>query len=211
MRKRLRDEAYSPDLIRDRMYNLFFDIFTDSFDIDDEDLKDGDVDSIYDIFELLYFEEGMVLSDIINEMLDDGEVVSILRKLGITKMDFINFMYEFWGELEDENLVSSSEYSGLGYEFESVYRGSGGSRRRHELARKNRWVQRTKVRHDVIPDDTFTKSADEIVDILLDVSGGDVGLAVKRINYYINRAGRKLSNRRSVLRAKRILMSMEEE
>lgn len=55
------------------------------------------------------------------------------------------------------------------------------------------------------PEGLFTKSADEIVRGLLKDSNNDLTKAIRRINFYINRAGDNLSNATEVKKAKRIL------
>lgn len=56
------------------------------------------------------------------------------------------------------------------------------------------------------PKGLFTKKAEEIVKELLKLSK-DRSQAIKRITFYINRAGDKLSNKDEVLKAKEILMN----
>lgn len=65
-------------------------------------------------------------------------------------------------------------------------------------------VSQADLKHST-PEGLFTKSADEIVDGLLSDASGDEELALKRINYYINRAGDGLSNKTAVHAAKKTL------
>lgn len=62
----------------------------------------------------------------------------------------------------------------------------------------------TKSGHST-PEGLFTKSKEEIVDGLLKDANGDEELALKRINFYINRAGDGLSNKTAVHAAKKEL------
>lgn len=62
----------------------------------------------------------------------------------------------------------------------------------------------TKSGHST-PEGLFTKSKEEIVDGLLKDANGDEELALKRINFYINRAGDGLSNKTAVNAAKKEL------
>lgn len=55
------------------------------------------------------------------------------------------------------------------------------------------------------PKDLFTKSASTIVEVLLQMTKGNVGKAIQKITFYINRAGENLSNKSEVLKAKKIL------
>lgn len=56
-----------------------------------------------------------------------------------------------------------------------------------------------------IPTGTFLCKAPEIVAILLDGAHGNRQLALRRINFYINRAGRRLHNSTEVKQARAIL------
>ena len=58
---------------------------------------------------------------------------------------------------------------------------------------------------------TFTKKADAIVSELMDKAEGDAGTSVKKINFYINRAGDKLSNKAEVMKAKALLEKKAEK
>lgn len=61
------------------------------------------------------------------------------------------------------------------------------------------------------PEGLFTKSSKDIVDGLLKDANGDEELALKRITFYINRAGDGLSNKTAVHAAKRELEKKVEE
>lgn len=61
------------------------------------------------------------------------------------------------------------------------------------------------------PEGLFTGSTKDIVDGLLKDANGDEELALKRINYYINRAGDGLSNKTAVHNAKKELEKKVEE
>ncbi len=52
------------------------------------------------------------------------------------------------------------------------------------------------------PEGTFTKSAPEVVKILLTGAGNDPLLALHRLVFYMNRAGDKLTNSRALETAK---------
>ena len=53
--------------------------------------------------------------------------------------------------------------------------------------------------------DLFTKSAETIVRVLLQQTKGNIGKAIQKITFYINRAGENLSNKVEVNKAKEIL------
>ena len=55
------------------------------------------------------------------------------------------------------------------------------------------------------PKDLFTKPASTIVRVLLQQTKGNVGKAIQKITFYINRAGENLSNKSEVTKAKEIL------
>lgn len=59
------------------------------------------------------------------------------------------------------------------------------------------------------PPGTFTKSAPEVVNILLKGAGGDAELALRRLVFYMNRAGNKLDNRQALENAKQKLEELE--
>lgn len=61
------------------------------------------------------------------------------------------------------------------------------------------------------PEGLFTRKASGIVDGLLKDSKNDLGKAIKRINFYINRAGKDLSNKTEVMKAKKILEDRNEK
>jgi hypothetical protein len=58
---------------------------------------------------------------------------------------------------------------------------------------------------------TFTKKAGAIVKELMDKAEGNPGTAVKKINFYANRAGDKLANKAEVMKAKSILEKKNEK
>lgn len=55
------------------------------------------------------------------------------------------------------------------------------------------------------PEGLFTESAEVIVRTLLKQTKGDIGKAIQKITFYINRAGDNLSNAKEVNKAKKIL------
>lgn len=55
------------------------------------------------------------------------------------------------------------------------------------------------------PKDLFTKPASTIVKVLLQQTKGDIGKAIQKITFYINRAGKNLSNKVEVMKAKELL------
>lgn len=59
------------------------------------------------------------------------------------------------------------------------------------------------------PAGTFTKTAPEIVDILMKGADNDVTLALRRLMFYINRAGDKRPNAAALDEAKARLEKME--
>jgi hypothetical protein len=58
---------------------------------------------------------------------------------------------------------------------------------------------------------TFTKKSGAIVSELMDKAEGNPGTAVKKINFYANRAGDKLANKAEVMKAKNILEKKNEK
>jgi len=74
---------------------------------------------------------------------------------------------------------------------------------------KTRWVAQVKTVSTAPPPGTFTGSADQIARTMArqDVSPKGIGSAIRMIQYFINRAGRKLpaGRRRALEGAKRIL------
>jgi hypothetical protein len=56
-----------------------------------------------------------------------------------------------------------------------------------------------------IPEGLFTRKASGIVRGLLDLTNGDKGKAMKKLNFYINRFGEDLPNKTEVMKAKSLL------
>lgn len=61
------------------------------------------------------------------------------------------------------------------------------------------------------PKDLFTKPASTIVRVLLQQTKGNIGKAIQKITFYINRAGENLSNKAEVNKAKKILQDKLEK
>lgn len=61
------------------------------------------------------------------------------------------------------------------------------------------------------PPGTFTQKAPEVVDMLLKGAGGDVTLALRRLVFYMNRAGDKLPNAAELKKAKTRLEELGKE
>jgi hypothetical protein len=61
------------------------------------------------------------------------------------------------------------------------------------------------------PEGLFKKSAETIVRTLLSMTKGDIGKAIQKITFYINRAGDNLSNAQEVKKAKKILQDRLEK
>lgn len=59
------------------------------------------------------------------------------------------------------------------------------------------------------PEGTFTQTAPQIVKILLNGADGNPVLALRRLVFYMNRAGDKLSNTQALNSAKRQLEKLE--
>ena len=55
------------------------------------------------------------------------------------------------------------------------------------------------------PKGLFTRKASGIIDGILKDANNDIEKAIQRINFYINRAGKNLSNKTEVMKAKKIL------
>lgn len=64
---------------------------------------------------------------------------------------------------------------------------------------------------DPTPKDLFTKDAETIARVLTRMTGGDLGKAIQKITFYINRAGDNLSNATEVNKAKKILQDRNEK
>lgn len=59
------------------------------------------------------------------------------------------------------------------------------------------------------PPGIFTKDADEIVDTLMEGAHDDAVMALRRLVFYMNRAGDKLTNTKQLNKAKSKLEEME--
>lgn len=59
------------------------------------------------------------------------------------------------------------------------------------------------------PEGTFTQKAPSIMDILLKGADGDATLALRRLVFYMNRAGEKLSNVEELYKVKAKLEELE--
>lgn len=71
---------------------------------------------------------------------------------------------------------------------------------------EKKWSQDVDVKEEEkTKEGTFTKSAKEIVDELMKKSEGDKGTAMKKLQFYINRAGKNLSNKEEIEKAKDML------
>lgn len=66
---------------------------------------------------------------------------------------------------------------------------------------------KTSRNHFQTPPGTFTQDAEEITNILLKVSDGNATLALRRLLFYMNRAGRRLGNAEQLEKAKNVLKS----
>jgi hypothetical protein len=77
------------------------------------------------------------------------------------------------------------------------------------MAQKRKWSARIKTESTFPPEGTFTKSAGTIANTMArkDVSPGGIGSAIRMVQMFINRAGKKLtaSRRKELERAKHIL------
>lgn len=72
------------------------------------------------------------------------------------------------------------------------------------LTAKEKQLSDVEPKHST-PKDLFTKPASTIVRVLLQQTKGNVGKAIQKITFYINRAGENLSNKVEVNKAKNIL------
>ena len=61
------------------------------------------------------------------------------------------------------------------------------------------------------PPGTFTQDAEEITNILLKVSDGNATLALRRLLFYMNRAGSRLGNAEQLEKAKKRLEELIEQ
>ena len=69
-----------------------------------------------------------------------------------------------------------------------------------------KWSGKVKVEKEEKPKEgTFTKSADSIVKELMRKAEGNAGTAMKKLNFYMNRAGDSVSNKAELNKAKSIL------
>lgn len=73
-----------------------------------------------------------------------------------------------------------------------------------------KWVQKANVEHGIFHEGTFNQTADKIVKALLEKSK-DVGQAIRRLVFYINRAGENLPNKVEVMKALVILKKKKEK
>ena len=64
------------------------------------------------------------------------------------------------------------------------------------------WSENVKE-HFHTPPGTFTQDAEEITNILLKVSDGNATLALRRLLFYMNRAGSRLGNAEQLEKAKK--------
>lgn len=69
-----------------------------------------------------------------------------------------------------------------------------------------KWVQEAEpqIVHGIYPEHTFLKKASGVVKTMLEIDN-DPKKAVKRLNYYINRGGRDVSNKDELVKALDIL------
>lgn len=72
------------------------------------------------------------------------------------------------------------------------------------IAKKEKQLSDVETKNST-PKDLFTKPASTIVRVLLQQTKGNVGKAIQKITFYINRAGKNLSNKAEVMKAKKIL------
>lgn len=80
---------------------------------------------------------------------------------------------------------------------------------KESIEEKEKWSADVKTKWKA-PEGTFTKSASEIASIVLKGHKGDAGSAIKAINFYLNRAGKDISNRGEVEKAMGILQKKNE-
>jgi hypothetical protein len=80
-------------------------------------------------------------------------------------------------------------------------------------AEKKRWVRDVKTVSTDPPEGTFTKDAETIARTMAreEVSPKGIGSAIRMIQYFINRAGKKLAagRRRELEKAKKLLQAKE--
>lgn len=69
------------------------------------------------------------------------------------------------------------------------------------------WSEHVKTRYHP-PEGTFTQSAPDVVKELMKGAGGDAHLALERLMFYMNRAGKNLTNRQALETAK---MNLEQK
>ena len=78
---------------------------------------------------------------------------------------------------------------------------------------KHKWARTVKTDSTHPPEGTFTKSGEEIARIMArkKVSPGGIGSAIKMVQMFINRGGKKLSaaRKRELEKAKRLLQEKE--
>lgn len=78
------------------------------------------------------------------------------------------------------------------------------------MENNNNWSEQVDA-HETYhtPPGTFTQNADEIVNTLLQGADDDPKEALRRLVFYMNRAGKKLTNREELDKAKQRLEVME--
>lgn len=75
-----------------------------------------------------------------------------------------------------------------------------------EVTEKKKWSGDVKVEKEEKPKEgTFSGKAEDIVKELLKKAEGNKGTAMKKLQFYINRAGKNLSNKAEIEKAKSIL------
>lgn len=80
------------------------------------------------------------------------------------------------------------------------------------LVRAENWIKDVKVKEkSKTPKGLFTENSSKIVRELLKLTDNDIGKAIRKITFYINRAGQNLSNEREIEKAKKELMEMNEK
>jgi hypothetical protein len=79
--------------------------------------------------------------------------------------------------------------------------------------RKRKWSAKVKTESTFPPPGTFTKSADQVAATMArkEVSPGGIGSAIKMVQMFINRAGKKLpfTRKRELEKAKAILQNKQ--
>jgi roadblock/LC7 domain-containing protein len=164
--------------------NMFYDFIPYGYR---ESIEEAEVDII------------KVIKDLSNSYSDSnesqGKMVQLLRGLAFSDDPKAN---EFMKALDKATTQISNKMFG--------------SKKESVIKEVKKWSSDVKIKWTP-PEGTFTKSASEIASIVLKGHNGNVGSAIKAINFYINRAGKKIDTKQKgeIEKAMEILQKKQKE